>query len=159
MNMKQLAITGALVLLSGMAYADHDHGPTRGHEGHERCEKGRLDHANWQEKRSEHFEKHQERLHTMLQLSAQQENAWKAYQTQVRPPEQAEHPDVAALEKLNTIERLDKFATWDKAREARQAERNKAIRAFYGQLNYSQKKVFDENAYPKFGHNHDHSRS
>ncbi|MFD0912893.1 Spy/CpxP family protein refolding chaperone [Methylophilus luteus] len=149
MKLKQLAIAGSLALLSVTAFADH--GPA--------CGKGKFDKTTWQEHRAEHFEKHQERLHTVLQLTAAQENAWKTYQTQIKPKDKGERPDVAGLDKLNTVQRLDKLDALDKERDARQAERSKAIRTFYAQLNDAQKKVFDENAFPHphhGGRGHDH---
>jgi periplasmic protein CpxP/Spy len=149
MKLKQLAIAGSLALLSVTAFADH--GPS--------CGKGKFDKTTWQEHRAEHFEKHQERLHTVLQLTAAQENAWKTYQTQIKPKDKGERPDVAGLDKLNTVQRLDKLDALDKERDARQAERSKAIRSFYAQLNDAQKKVFDENAFPHphhGGRGHDH---
>lgn len=142
MKLKKLAFAGLLVLVCGTAFAEHGHG----------CDKGKFDKANWQEHRLEHFEKHQERLHTILQLSSAQETAWKTYQAQIKPQEKVEHPDVAELNKLNTLQRLDKMEAWDKERDTRQAERAKAVRAFYAQLNDAQKKAFDENAFPQHPH-------
>lgn len=142
MKLKKLAIAGLLVLVSGTAFAGHGHV----------CGKGKFDKANWQEHRLEHFAQHQEKLHTMLQLTAAQENAWNSYQAQIKPKDQAERPAAAAdLNKLNTLQRLDKLDALDKERDARQAERANAIRTFYAQLNDPQKKVFDENA---FAHAH-----
>lgn len=149
MKLRKLAIAGALALVSMTAFADH--GPA--------CGKGKFDKTNWQEHRVEHFEKHQERLHTVLQLTAAQENAWNNYQAQIKPKDKGEHPDVAGLDKMNTLQRLDKMEAVDKERDVRQAERSKAIRTFYAQLNDAQKKVFDENAFPHPHHGgrvHDH---
>jgi periplasmic protein CpxP/Spy len=143
MKLKTFAIAGVLVLVSATAFAEHGQG----------CGgKGKFDHANWQEHRLEHFTKHQEKLHTILQLSSAQENAWKTYQAQIQPQDKAEHPEVADLNQLNTLQRLDKMEAWDKERDARQAERSKAIRSFYAQLNDAQKKAFDENAFPQHPH-------
>lgn len=142
MKLNTLAIAGLLVLACGTAYAEHGHG----------CEKGKFDKANWQEHRLEHFEKHQAKLHTILQLSSAQETAWNTFQAQIKPQEQSEHPDAAELSKLNTLQRLDKMEAWDKARDAQHAERAKAVRTFYAQLNDAQKKAFDENAFPQHAH-------
>jgi periplasmic protein CpxP/Spy len=147
MKLKKLAIAGLMVLVSGTALADH--GPSCGG-------KGKFDKANWQEHKLEHFEKEQARLHTVLQLTAVQENAWNNYQGQIKPKDKGEHPDFAELSKLNTVQRLDKLEAWDKERDAHQAERSRAIRTFYAQLNDSQKKVFDENAFPHPHHDHEH---
>jgi hypothetical protein len=142
MKLKKLAFAGLLVLVCGTAFAERGQG----------CGHGQFDHANWQEHRLEHFEKHQNKLHTILQLSSNQEAAWKTYQAQIKPEEKLEHPDVAELNKLNTLQRLDKMEAWDKERDARQAERAKAVRTFYAQLNDAQKKAFDENAFPQHPH-------
>lgn len=142
MNLKKLALAGLLVLVCGTAFAEHGQG----------CGKGKFDHAKWQEHRLEHFEKHQDKLHTILQLSNAQEAAWKTYQAQIKPQDKAEHPDVAELNKLTTLQRLDKMEAWDKERDLRQADRAKAIRTFYAQLNDAQKKAFDENAFPQHPH-------
>ncbi|WP_047518300.1 Spy/CpxP family protein refolding chaperone [Methylophilus sp. Q8] len=139
MKLKKLAFAGLLVLVCGTAFAEPGHG----------CDKGKFDKTNWQEHRLEHFEKHQEKLHTILQLTSVQENAWKNYQAQIKPQDKSEHPDVAELSKLNTLQRLDKMEAWDKERDTRQAERAKAVRTFYAQLNDAQKKAFDENAFPQ----------
>lgn len=139
MKLKKLAIAGVLILVSGIAFAAHDHD----------CGgKGKLDKAQWQERRAEHFEKHQAELHDKLTLSAEQETAWKILQGQIKPPEKTGHPDAEALSKLNTLQRLDRMEAWDKERDSQMAERSKAIRTFYAQLSDSQKKVFDENAFP-----------
>lgn len=150
MKLKTLAIASALVLTSGIALADQGH---RDHQGHASCGKGKFDKTHVQERRSEHFEQHQEKLHTMLQLNANQENAWKTYQAQIKPKEKTTKPDHEAFAKQNTLQRLDQMDAWDKERDSRSAERAKAIKAFYAQLNDAQKKVFDENAFP---HPHKH---
>ena len=147
MKLKKIAIAGVMVLVSTLAFAEHD-------QNHS-CNKGNFDQTNWQQHHLEHFEKHQEKLHTMLQLNAQQENAWKIYQGQIKPQENVEHPNFETLSKLNTLQRLDKMEAWDKERDSQAAEHAKAIRSFYAQLNDSQKKVFDENAFPAH-HAHKH---
>lgn len=138
MKLNKRLFAALLLLVCGTAFAEHDHG----------CGKGKFDPANLQAQRLEHFEQHQEKLHTILQLSSTQENAWKSYLAQMKPQEK-EHLDFAALSKLNTLQRLDRMEAWDKERDASRAERAKAIRSFYAQLNDAQKKAFDENAFPQ----------
>lgn len=138
MKLTLIAIAGVLTLVSGLAFAEHDHA----------CGKGKFDKTNWQQHRVEQFEKHQARLHTMLQLTTTQETAWQTFQTQIKPDDKVERPDFASLEKLTTPQRLDTLAAWDKERDSKQAQRATAIRTFYAQLNDAQKKVFDENAVP-----------
>ena len=142
MELKKLAIAGALILMSGTAFAGQGHA----------CNNGHFDKAKWQEHKQEFFQQRQERLHTVLQLTTAQEGAWKSYQDQIKPQAKTEQPDHKAFAKLTTLERLDKMEAWDKARDARAAQRSKAIRTFYAQLNDAQKKVFDENAFPHRGH-------
>lgn len=138
LKLKLIALTGALLLVSGIALAEHDHA----------CGKCKFDKAKWQEQRVAQFEQHQARLHTMLQLSAAQETAWNTFQTSIKPEEKPEHPDYAELSKLNTLQRLDKLQAWSQARDKKLNERDTAIRTFYAQLNDAQKKVFDENGMP-----------
>lgn len=142
-KLKLIAITSMLMLVSGMAIAD-DHA----------CGKGKFDKAKWHAQGAELFEKHQARLHTMLQLSAAQEAAWLSLQAQIKPEDKAEHPDFDQLSKLNTLQRLDKLEAWDKERNKKLTQRGSAIRTFYAQLNDAQKKVFDENAMPPPPPNH-----
>lgn len=152
MKLKQFAIASALILVSGMAFADHDHEGCR----HGHGEKGKFDKTQFQEHRAQHFAKHQEKLHTMLQLNATQENAWKIFQGQIKPDEKMQRPDFASLDALTTPQRLDKMEAWEKERDARQAQRATATRNFYAQLNDAQKKVFDENAFPHRLHHKHH---
>lgn len=148
MTLKALAIASVLILTSGAALAEHDRNGHNDRHPQASCGKGHFNKANWQEHRAEHFAKHQEKLHTMLQLSASQENAWKTFQAQIKPEDKTARPEHDKLETLNTVQRLDRMEAWDKARDSRAAERSKAIRTFYAQLNDAQKKVFDENAFP-----------
>lgn len=137
MKLKKLAIASSLfIALSSTAYAEH-HGNC-----HER-------HHEWSEnKHAEGFEKHQADLHEKLKLSANQEPAWKAFQTAIIPDE-SKKPDFEALNKLNTLERLDRMQAFEKERQVEHAKKAQAIKTFYAQLNADQKKVFDENATPK----------
>lgn len=139
MTMKQLAMAGALVLFSGIAFAAHDH---------DGGDKGAYGHAHWQAHRAEHFEKHQAALHDKLALTADQESAWKSLQAKIKPQDKSERPDSEALSKLNTLQRLDRMEAWEKQRDSQKSERNQAIRTFYAQLSDAQKKVFDEQAFP-----------
>jgi periplasmic protein CpxP/Spy len=137
MKLKILVITTSLFMaLSSTAYAEH-HGNC-----HDRGQK-------WSEsKHSDHFEKHQVELHEKLKLSANQEPAWKAFQTAVQPTD-SKKPDFEALNKLNTLERLDRMQAFEKEHQVEHDKKTLAIRTFYTQLNTDQKKVFDENAMPK----------
>lgn len=136
MKLKHLTLASALMLISGLALAEYDHG----------CNKPPYDKVKWQQKNVQMFAQHQERLHQLLQLSATQESAWKTFQVEMKPEEKSELPELADMEKRNTLQRLDALEAWHKARESKHAQRSNAIRTFYAQLNDSQKKVFDENA-------------
>ncbi len=140
MKLKLIAMAAVLTLVSGLALAEHD------------CGKGKFDKSNWQQQRAERFEQHQARLHTQLQLSAAQESAWQTLQGQLRNDTNHGWAEHEALDKLTTLERLDKMEALDKVRDTQRAQRAAAIRTFYAQLSEPQKKVFDENAFPKHPH-------
>lgn len=142
MKLKCLFLAGVMTLLSGMAHADQTPG----------CDRGKFDKANWQQQRAERFEQHQARLHTQLQLTPAQETAWKIFQGQLREDAHPGLESYADLNKLSTLARLDKMESLDKARDEQRAQRAQAIRIFYAQLSEPQKKVFDENAFPKHPH-------
>ena len=98
-----------------------------------------------------HFaEKMQARFKEKLKITPEQEPAWTAFTTAMKPPEHKEpaRPDFAALEKMTTPERLDKMHEMRVQRQTERAafavKREDAIKAFYAVLNADQKKTFDE---------------
>lgn len=90
------------------------------------------------------FERHSAELKARLQLRADQEAAWTAFNDAVRPPAQPpSHPDRAELAQLSTPERLDRLEKLHQQREQAMSQRHQATKTFYAALDAEQKKVFD----------------
>lgn len=107
--------------------------------------RGKMDPA----KREADAAKQMAELKAILQITADQEGAWTAFTTAMKPPARMDHqrPDRAELSKLTTPERIDKMRalrTQHMAeRTAAMDKREEATRAFYAALNTDQKKLFD----------------
>lgn len=86
--------------------------------------------------------KHAEHLKTMLQLRPNQEAALKTYLEATKPEDRVVHIQHRGDDKT-TLQRLDESEKRMAERQAKMKKRNDATRAFYGQLDASQKKVFD----------------
>lgn len=116
-----------------------------------RCEAGQMHErgARHEARRTAHLAALKEKL----QLTPQQEAAWKAF-AQSRGPHQAEKRQAMREEfqKLNTPERLDRMQAGMDARRARMAERAVAIKALYAQLSPDQQRVFDAETLRHRGH-------
>jgi periplasmic protein CpxP/Spy len=143
MKLKMLVVAGLLAGLASVAYAGHD-GDCNGHEG-----KGRDE-----GKQTEMFQKHQTELHDKLKLTAAQESAWEILQTKIKPEARDEKPSQAEFDKLTTPERIDRMQGMHKERQAHMETIGTATKDFYAQLNANQKKVFDENAFPRHMREH-----
>ncbi|MCW5655530.1 Spy/CpxP family protein refolding chaperone [Hydrogenophaga sp.] len=112
------------------------------------------------DKLDKHQKRHAERMANMqrkmaerraalkadLKLTPEQEPAWNAFVARTQPPQQGPAPRMNREDwsKLTTPERLDKMQALKAERDAHMAQRNDAIRSFYGSLNADQKKVFDD---------------
>ena len=95
-------------------------------------------------KLSAHMEKYRARLHDKLELSSEQEAAWKTFTEKVKPPSMARMKAVCAeLRALPTPARMDRMLSLMKERESRMVERAAAVKEFYAQLNPEQQKLFD----------------
>lgn len=101
-------------------------------------------------------ERHQQRmeqLKTRLQLSPEQEPAWRAFQARMTPPQRqdygqrGERPDFAAM---STPQRIERMKAWQAQRQTAQEQRMDATLAFYQALNPSQQRVFDQDTVPGF---------
>jgi len=144
--------TAALTLLSG--YASAQTSPPKD----EAAKPGMHD------KDSEHMgmrmKHHMQRLKTELKLTADQELAWAAMASAIKPPTRPPRPDRAEMEKLSMPERLDKMKQMmSQHHEARVAEMDKhaaAVKAFYAVLTPEQKKTFDTKAIPGWMHGPHH---
>ncbi len=84
-------------------------------------------------------------LKAKLQITAQQEGAWTAFTTAMKPPARETMPrmDRAELDKLTTPERIDKMHTLRNQYLAAMDQRDDATKTFYAALNAEQKKTFD----------------
>ena len=108
--------------------------------------------------------KHMAALKAKLKLSASQESAWTTFTAAMQPPAKAmgQRPDMAALSKLPTPERIDKMkalhAEHMTAMNAEMNQRGDAAKVFYATLTAEQKKVFDAEAMPGMGRDGKHGR-
>ena len=102
--------------------------------------------GDMQERRQAHMAQRVNALKAQLKLTPEQEPAWNAFVARTQPPQQGPAPRMNREDwsKLTTPERLDKMQALKAERDAHMAQRNDAIRSFYGSLNADQKKVFDD---------------
>jgi protein CpxP len=84
-------------------------------------------------------------LKAKLKITAQQESAWTAYTTAMKPParETLTRLDRAELNKLTTPERIDKMRSLRNQQLAAMDQRDDATKTFYAALNPEQQKIFD----------------
>jgi Spy/CpxP family protein refolding chaperone len=94
---------------------------------------------------AEQAEKRQAALHKKLNLSAEQETAWKAYTEKMQAISQSVsgRPEPGEMRLLSTPERLEKMQSMMKEHEKYMEGRIAAIKAFYDVLTPEQRKVFD----------------
>lgn len=94
---------------------------------------------------AEQSEKRQAALHKKLNLSAEQETAWKAYTEKMQAISQSvsARPEPGDMRLLSTPERLEKMQAMMKEHEKYMEGRIAAIKAFYDVLTPEQRKVFD----------------
>lgn len=102
-------------------------------------------------------------LKAKLTLTAEQEGAWTAFTSAMKPHAQmaAKRPDRAEMEKLSTPERIDRMralrAEHMTAMNSAMDKREDATKTFYATLNAEQKKVFDAE-HARMGANHGEPR-
>jgi len=94
-------------------------------------------------KRAERVQQRLADLKQKLQLAPGQEPAWTSFASAMQPPAQMPRPDREALARMPTPDRLDHLRALRERRNAEMDRRAEATKAFYGQLNAEQKKVFD----------------
>ena len=93
--------------------------------------------------------KHHDALKAKLKLTSEQEGAWAAFTTAMKPPARSDmkRPDRAEMDKLTTPERIDKMRAQRSERmtamNAAMDKREDAIKTFYATLSADQKKIFD----------------
>jgi protein CpxP len=109
--------------------------------------------------------KHQAMMKAKLKITAEQEGAWTAFTTAMKPPaDWMDHkrPDRAEMDKLTTPERIDKMHALRTEHmadmNAAMDKRDEATKAFYAVLNDDQKKIFDTEHARMGGHPDGHRR-
>lgn len=111
--------------------------------------------------RQEMMAQRQADLKARLQLTAAQEGAWAQWIAAMQPPADrmgAGHQDRRRMHEemaaLSTPERIDRMNAMKAERDARQASRAQATKAFYATLSPEQQKVFDESLRHRGPHGH-----
>ena len=105
-----------------------------------RDSRGQLDGA---ERMQRHMERRMERLKRILQITPQQEGAWTAWTSAMRPTAR-QRPNREEFARLNTPERIDRLKQLRGVRMAEMDRRGDATKTFYAQLTPAQQKAFDE---------------
>lgn len=151
---KSLVFAGMLATAGLTAFAQHkggmddhqsmmDHGGMMQHGGGGRM--GKMDSG----KMEAMMAKRVADLKAKLKITADQEGAWTAFTTAMKPSTamMGNHPDRAELDKLTTPERIDKMRDLReqhmKDMHAAMDQRDAATKTFYAALNADQKKIFD----------------
>lgn len=91
----------------------------------------------------ERHAKHLAQLKEKLNLSGQQDDAWKSFTQAMQKPEHSARPDRLAFEKMTTPERLEQMQKMRQQRDVLIQKRADGIQLFYAQLSAEQKTVFD----------------
>lgn len=125
-----LLFTGMSVLISGSAVAAEGCGMMGGLERH-------------QERHARKMEQHHQKLHEALQLSAEQEPAWKKLMDSEPARPSATPAQKEDWSTLSTPERADKMLEMSRARQERMSEHVAALKDFYAMLTPEQKKTFE----------------
>jgi hypothetical protein len=103
--------------------------------------------SQMQARRAEHRAKRLQELKVFLQLEGNQESALSSfYAVMQRPIVKPERLKPEELEKLSTLERIDKMIAVKAERDSQMNQRMAAIKSFYVSLNTQQQKVFDTHA-------------
>ncbi len=83
-------------------------------------------------------------VHDKLNLNSDQEVAWKAMETAMKPPADRKRLDIAEMEKLTAPERMEKMIEQMKLHEETMGVRLNAVKEFYAKLSLEQQKTFDK---------------
>ena len=88
-----------------------------------------------------------EQLKASLNLTPEQEPAWRAFVARTAPAGQPSRMgDRSEWSQLNTLQRLERMEAQHEARSAAMKQRIDATRSFYATLSDAQKQVFDQRA-------------
>lgn len=141
--MKPIKTLLALTLSGLVMSASAQMGP--GPEGHP-CMEGRgpWGHQSMKEHMGERMAQRAKLLHDKLKLNPDQEEAWKALQSTMKPPAERKHLDMAEMEKLTAPERMEKMLEQMKQHQEAMGTRLQAVKAFYAKLSPEQQKTFDQ---------------
>lgn len=98
--------------------------------------------ARTPEQRQQAWQQRTQAFKEKLQLTAQQEGAWTAWQQALQPAQHA-RLDRQAIASLTTPERIDRLRAERAQRSAEMDRRGEATKAFYAALTQSQQQTFD----------------
>lgn len=142
----------AMLGLSASCLAAGDYPPAPSDDAYQNCQCPPPRHKGWKhgEFGPEAKQKRLQKLHDSLNLSASQEKAWDDYVAVVNkhhgPRGERPRPPREEFEKMTAPERLEKLLEGMKRHEAYLQEKLDATKAFYAELNSSQKEIFDKEA-------------
>jgi protein CpxP len=94
-------------------------------------------------KMAERMAKRQAELKQKLAITPQQESAWSAWTSAMKPPANMQRPNREEMAKLTTPERIDRMRQLRTQRQAEMDKRGDATKSFYATLSADQKKLFD----------------
>jgi protein CpxP len=104
------------------------------------------------EHRGERMAQHQQKLHDALNLTPDQEGAWKKLMDSERPMARPEPGKAEEWAKLTTPERADRMLARLQEQQSRMTAHVAALKDFYAVLTPEQKKTFDDfHAAPRAG--------
>lgn len=101
------------------------------------------------------MEKFRSELHEKLNLTPQQESAWKTFTEKTKLSAPWPKGERSELTELTTPERMERMLNRMKEFEGRMAERLAAVKEFYAVLTPEQRKVFDEQFNKRMAGHHD----
>ncbi|MEJ6021335.1 Spy/CpxP family protein refolding chaperone [Ramlibacter sp. PS4R-6] len=101
------------------------------------------DGARMQQRMQERHARRMEGLKRILQITPQQEGAWAAWTSAMKPAARTPH-NREEFARMTTPQRIDALKQRRAERNAAQDRRGDATKTFYGQLSAPQQKAFDE---------------
>lgn len=114
----------------------------------------RAHRADHHARMAEHHQQRLDQLKSRLQLTPEQEPAWRAYLARTGPgsyaahsadrADKAERPRRPDLASLSTPERIEQMKAWQAERDAARQQRMDATLSFYRALDPKQQQVFDQ---------------
>jgi hypothetical protein len=119
-----------------------------------------MNDGRWQERMQERMNRRLQQLKDTLRITPQQEAAWTAYTTALRPAPR-QRPDFGEMARLTTPQRIDRMRALRQQRMSEMDRRAEATKQFYGSLSAEQQRVFDQVSLRMFerggrGHGHGH---